>query len=160
MNLITSPLITDRSLADYFQDKYLDTGALISLSSTSRGVHAVYREALMRRMVALFNLAVVVPVNSSFNAAVMTALRQKIVDETNAIAQEMADQTRYILEEMNRCDLTPIPRVNEGNTLACRADLFSKIRSLLPNREIPIRACLKHILTPASLHFLLSCARR
>ena len=102
MNLITSPLITDRRLANSFQDKYLDTGDLIRLSSTSRGVHAVYREALMRRMVALFNLAVVVPVNSSFNAAVMTALRQKIVDETNVIAQEMADQEGWILQQMHQ----------------------------------------------------------
>ncbi len=160
MNLLSSTLL-NKQFASSFQKMYLDNGSLISLSSTSKQFYIAYREFLMKRMVELFNLVVTVPPNTSFNAVVMPALRQKIVDETNEIEKEIASQPSWVQYDMDQYDIIPSLQQTEETTLARRRELFSKVKFLSASK-IPFRIgfCLSKVTTPASLHFLLSCARR
>ncbi len=159
MNLLTSPLLRNPDIRNSFHAKYLDTGALISFSSTSRDVHAAYRKALMMRMAKLFNLTVVIP-ESPFDRSVFTALTQKIVDETNIIEQEMATkaQSQWMLDVMKQYGLTAMPNHGTETTIARRKELFT-IASALVTRRIPI-SWLQFVNSPEALHFLISCGRR
>ncbi len=163
MNPLTP--FTDRSLGNLLQT-HVDPDTLISLSTASHDTFRIYRPWLMHRIVTEFNLDMTISINDlhlyadvwKLNSIAMSALQQRITEETEEIHQEMDSQDAGLRSEMNSFGLTPMP---EGNVRVRRLDLRTKITAFChPRTQQPANMFTSRINSPAFLHFLLSSTER